>query len=75
MSSTEAPTLGLSDRASFALLHCGRPMQYRGSRSTWQGKYPEGTSTLENEYRCEGCGATLDFKLVEPDQPPLDSTP
>lgn len=67
--------IGLSERASFTLLHCGSSMTYRGSRSTWQGAYPEGTSTLENQYRCEGCGATLDLKLIELDQPPADSTP
>jgi hypothetical protein len=63
---TQAP--GLSERAAFTLLHCDRPMTYRGGRSTWQGKFPEGTSTLENAYRCDGCGATLGVKLVEPDQ-------
>ena len=66
---------GLSERSSFALLHCDRPMAYLGSRSTWQGTFPEGASTLENQYRCDGCGAALDLKLVEPDQQPPASTP
>jgi hypothetical protein len=61
--------LFLSDRCDFTLLHCGEAMTYGHSRSTWQGEYPEGTQTVENEYRCARCGATLGLKLVEPDQP------
>lgn len=64
----EATAPFLSERASFTLLHCERPMTCRSSRSTWQGKFPEGTSTLENAYHCDGCGASLGVKLVEPDQ-------
>lgn len=59
----------LPDRCEFTLRHCERPMKYAGSRSTWQGQFPNGTSTVENRYTCETCNATLDLKIVEPDQP------
>lgn len=59
--------LFLSDRCDFTLRHCGRPMDARGSRNTWQGQYPEGSSTTENEYRCPVCGTTAQVKVIEPD--------
>lgn len=62
--------LFLPDRCDFTLLHCGEPMAYVQSRSTWQGQFPHGTSTTENEYRCARCGSVLALKVVEPDEPP-----
>lgn len=57
----------LPDRCEFTLLHCGKPMTCAGSRSTWQGMFPDGTSTTEVNFSCGSCGATLQLKVVEPD--------
>jgi hypothetical protein len=61
--------LMLPERCDFTLLHCGQAMTYTRSCSTWQGEFPTGTSTVENGYRCEQCGATVSLTVVEPDQP------
>jgi len=64
-----ARALLLPERCVFTLLHCGQPMTSGGSRSTWQGRYPNGTSTVENGYVCTACGTTVNVKVVEPDRP------
>lgn len=69
------PAQMLPDRCEFTLRHCDKPMGYASSRSTWQGQFPHGTSTTENSYACNVCGAVLDLKIVEPDQPGRSATP
>ncbi len=62
--------LGQSDECRFTLLHCDQPMRWKHSRSTWEGKWPEGSQTTSNSYACDGCGAVLDTKITEPDTRP-----
>lgn len=64
------PALGQTNDCHFVLLHCGQAMRWAQTHSTWQGKWPEGTSTVESSYLCDRCGAKLETKIVEPDRPP-----
>jgi hypothetical protein len=62
---TEA--MGLPERARFTLEHCDRAMRFRGSHTSWQGKPGQGYELTTCRYTCDGCAATLELHLTEPD--------
>jgi hypothetical protein len=59
----------LSDRAGFALLHCGTLMRSLGSLSMSAGKPGQEAETTTCRYCCDACAATLELVLTEPDRP------
>jgi hypothetical protein len=61
-------TLGLTDRADFTLDHCATPMRFLGSSTRWLGKPGQGSETNTCRYCCDGCAATLELVLTEPDR-------
>jgi hypothetical protein len=46
--------------------HCGQPMRYRNSRTTWEGQPTEGEQITETVRICRPCGAVLTVTLREP---------
>lgn len=76
MSATEGSgrALFLPEACDFTLLHCGRPMRCNRSRSTWEGKHPDGASHTTADFTCDRCEATLEIQLREPDRPDPDTT-
>jgi hypothetical protein len=56
---------GLSSRAEFVLRHCGQPMAWHGSQTSWTGKPGAGTERHHSRYVCGACEATASVELVE----------
>ena len=56
----------LTDRAGFALNHCGQPMRYRSSVAQSRGQVGQESVTTSARYTCDGCAATLEMHLTEP---------
>lgn len=48
------------------VMHCGQPMRYRYSRTTWEGKPDQGSEITETVRECESCGASLSTTLRVP---------
>jgi hypothetical protein len=59
---------GLPDRADFALNHCEVPMRFRGTLVFVAGKPGQESETTTARYTCDGCSATLELVLTEPDR-------
>lgn len=57
--------LRLPDGLAATLAHCGRPMEFRSSHTSWTGKPGEGTERHENRYGCAGCTTTVTLTVVE----------
>jgi hypothetical protein len=58
---------GLPDRADFALIHCATPMRFRSTLVMAAGKPGQESETTTARYTCDGCAATLELVLTEPD--------
>jgi hypothetical protein len=59
-------TTHLSDRLAFTLQHCGEPMRWAGSHTTWEGKPGQGFEITTGDYVCNVCSARVKVTLVEP---------
>lgn len=47
------------------LEHCGKPMRWAGSESSWLGAYGSGLERTTSRWTCD-CGATLHVVLAVP---------
>lgn len=62
-----AQAQGLPDRCEFVLVHCGKPMLWKGSNTCWQGAPGEGSQISKCDYHCAaGCGAQVRITVAEP---------
>jgi hypothetical protein len=61
-------TRALGARGQVELTHCGQPMAWRGSSTTWMGKPGQGTQNNVLRMECEACGATVMVEQREPDE-------
>ena len=53
------------DLMTTAISHCDRPMRYRNSLTSWEGKPGEGAEITSTTRVCE-CGAELTVTLRRP---------
>jgi hypothetical protein len=65
MQGTTERAPGLSDRAEFVLRHCGQPMLWHGSQTSWTGKPGMGTERHHTRFVCGVCGARVSIELEE----------
>ncbi len=61
------PTPFLPTRCTFTLLHCGQPMVWTGSSTSWDGPTGKGSETTESRYTCAAaCGTSVVVTVTEP---------
>lgn len=58
----------LGARGEVELTHCGQPMAWRGTSTTWMGKPGQGTQNGLLQMAREACRATATVTRREPDE-------